>query len=622
MRARRSLRRAALALAAGAVASAPLLLASCQDPTQISVLVRTNVPYRPNVTMALWSSAGGQIAPGTSPQAVYREPWLSDGQLGDLVITPSGAKDGPVTLQAVLGIDRDPTTCTDKDAKGCVVTRRKLAFVPHTRLRVPLVLHLACDGVVCSQDTTCDYLGKCVAATVDPDACASPAGCTLPGDETVKPSSSATSSGAAPAPPPDAVAPKSVRVSAGYDHSCAVRDGALKCWGGNTNGILGLGDTLGRGAGPGQMGAALPAVDLGPGRSVAFVAASNNHTCALLDDLTVKCWGANTSGLLGLGDARPRGGLPGEMGGALPAVNAAPGRTLSALAAGNDHTCVLFQDGNVKCWGLNIDGRLGLGDVAPRGGSPAEMGTGLPVVDLGGRTAISLAVGNNHTCVVLDDARVKCWGGNEDGQLGLGDTNRRGASPGQMGAALSPVDLGGRPAARVAVGNKFSCAILVDGGVVCWGRNTYGQLGTGDRTSRGRAPGEMGTALPTLNLGAGRTVKQVGLGDNHVCARLDNGAVKCWGRNSSKGELGLGDTSDRGGQPGDLGDTLPAVNLGAARTAVDLAVGLRHTCAALDNGAVKCWGENSLGQLGQGNTTDLGASPGQMGDALKPVPLD
>jgi alpha-tubulin suppressor-like RCC1 family protein len=244
------------------------------------------------------------------------------------------------------------------------------------------------------------------------------------------------------------------------------------------------------------------------------------------------------------------------------------------------------------------------------------------VVDLGGRTAISLAVGNNHTCVVLDDARVKCWGGNEDGQLGLGDTNRRGASPGQMGAALSPVDLGGRPAARVAVGNKFSCAILVDGGVVCWGRNTYGQLGTGDRTSRGRAPGEMGTSLPTLNLGAGRTVKQVGLGDNHVCARLDNGAVKCWGRNSSKGELGLGDTSDRGGQPGDLGDTLPAVNLGSARTALDLAVGLRHTCAALDNGAVKCWGENGAGQLGQGNTTDLGASPSHMGDALRPVPLD
>jgi len=252
VRARRSIRRAALALAAGAVASAPLLLASCQDPTQITALVRTNVPYRPNVTMALWSSAGGQIAPGTSPQAVYREPWLSDGQLGDLVITPSGAKDGPVTLQAVLGIDRDPTTCTDKDAKGCVVSRRKLAFVPHTRLRVPLVLHLACDGVVCSQDTTCDYLGKCVAATVDPDACASPAGCTLPGDETVKPSSSATSSADAPAPPPDAVAPKSVRVSAGYDHSCAVRDGALKCWGGNTNGILGLGDTVGRGAHAGR----------------------------------------------------------------------------------------------------------------------------------------------------------------------------------------------------------------------------------------------------------------------------------------------------------------------------------------------------------------------------------
>ncbi len=622
MRARRSLGHAALALVVVVGSPSALLLASCQDPTQITALVGTNVPFRPNVTMALWSSAGGQIAPGTQPQALYREPWLADGRLGDLVITPSGAKDGPVTIQAVLGIDRDPATCTATDAKGCVVSRRKLAFVPHTRLRVPLVLHLACDGVVCSQDTTCDYLGKCVPAAVNPDACASPAGCSLPGDETVKPAASASPADA-PTSAPDAAAPKSVRVSAGYDHSCAVRDGVLKCWGGNDNGILGLGDIVGRGAGSGQLGAALPAVDLGPGRLVKLAAPSNNHTCALLDDAAVKCWGANTSGLLGLGDARPRGGLPGEMGAALPAVNVAPGRTVMELTAGNDHTCVLFEGGLVKCWGANLEGQLGLGDVTPRGASPGDMGAALAVVDLGpGRTATSLAAGNNHTCAVLDDARVKCWGGNEDGQLGLGDTNRRGGAPGQMGVNLPAVDLGGRPAARVAAGNKFTCAILVDGGVVCWGRNTYGQLGTGDRVSRGRGPGELGAALPTLNLGAGRTVRQVGLGDNHVCARLDNGALKCWGRNSSKGELGLGDTSDRGGQPGDLGDNLPTVNLGPSRTVLDVGVGLRHTCVALDDRSVKCWGENSFGQLGQGNTTDLGASPAHMGAALKPVPLD
>ncbi len=169
-------------------------MTACQDPTQVSVIVRTNVPYRSDASMALWTSKGGQIAAGTTPQAVYREPWLPEGTLGDLVVTPSQSQNEPLSVRVVLGVGRDPTTCSDTDTKGCVVARRRLAFVPHTRLRVPVVLHLACLGVVCAQDATCDRAGKCVSASVDPAACASVDGCLLPGDPVT----------GVPAPPADA----------------------------------------------------------------------------------------------------------------------------------------------------------------------------------------------------------------------------------------------------------------------------------------------------------------------------------------------------------------------------------------------------------------------------------
>ncbi|HRG99330.1 MAG TPA: hypothetical protein PLR99_23955, partial [Polyangiaceae bacterium] len=158
--------------------------ASCQDPTQITVAVGTNVPYRAGVTsLAMWSSRSGAIAPGTAPQATYADAWLPDGTLGELVVTPSERRDEALTLRVVLGIGRDPAGCTDQDSKGCIVSKRTLSFVPHSRLRVPVVLWLACEGVVCKEDTTCNYVGACIPAAVDPGACASPDGCLLTGDK-------------------------------------------------------------------------------------------------------------------------------------------------------------------------------------------------------------------------------------------------------------------------------------------------------------------------------------------------------------------------------------------------------------------------------------------------------
>jgi alpha-tubulin suppressor-like RCC1 family protein len=190
------------------------------------------------------------------------------------------------------------------------------------------------------------------------------------------------------------------------------------------------------------MGANLPAIDLGPGRTATQITAGKSHTCARLDDGTVKCWGGTREGQLGLGDTQPRGNVPGEMGANLPAVDLGPGRTATQVAAGLNHTCARLDDGTLKCWGVGVWGQLGLGDKQSRGDGPGEMGASLLAVDLGpGRTATQVTAGESRTCVRLDDGTVKCWGENLLGQLGLGDTQTRGDGPGEMGASLPVVPL-------------------------------------------------------------------------------------------------------------------------------------------------------------------------------------
>ncbi len=400
-------------------------------------------------------------------------------------------------------------------------------------------------------------------------------------------------------------------------HACAVLDDATtKCWGSNGSGQLGLGNTATRGNAPGQMGDSLPTVDLGTGRTAVALTAGSGHTCGLLDDATVKCWGENSSGQLGLGDTADRGDGAGEMGDSLPAVNLGTGRTAIAVTAGNLHTCALLDDATVKCWGYNPEGELGLGFNDNRGDGPGEMGDSLPVVALGtGRTVDALVSGGGyHTCALLDDATLKCWGYNADGQLGLGDAAHRGNNSGEMGDSLSAVDLGaGRRAVTVTAGHFHTCAVLDDATTKCWGYNFSGELGLGDTASRGDGPGEMGDSLPVVSLGTGRTAVALTGGRNHTCAVLDNATVKCWGRNA-EGEVGVGNTGSWGDEAGEMGDSLPAVDLGTGRTAVAIDAGNPFTCVVLDHARVKCWGQGSI--LGLGDTAARGDAPGEMGDNL------
>jgi hypothetical protein len=186
------------------------------------------------------------------------------------------------------------------------------------------------------------------------------------------------------------------------------------------------------------------------------------------------------------------------------------------------------------------------------------------------------------------------------------------------GSSESPDGADNNIPTRIAAGSDTVCAVSNDGRIKCWGDNEYGQLGLGDTLNRGDEPGEMGDALPAVDLGAGKTAQAIALG-SCACALLSDGSVKCWG--GYGGELGLGDVQSRGVKPGEMGDALPAVDLGAGLIPASIAAGIRFTCARSTNDFIKCWGVNGYGELGLGDIEARGEEPGEMGDALPLVIL-
>jgi alpha-tubulin suppressor-like RCC1 family protein len=394
----------------------------------------------------------------------------------------------------------------------------------------------------------------------------------------------------------------SARMDAGDDQACVIRDdGSVVCWGYNANGELGVGDIATRGDDPGELPTS--AVPLGAGRTATAITAGFAHTCALLDNGSVVCWGYNGNGQLGVGDTTDRGDDPGEL--PTTAVPLGAGRTATAITAGSAHTCALLDNATVTCWGYNGNGQLGVGDTATRGDNPGELPT--TAVPLGaGRTATAISAGIFHTCALLDNATVTCWGYNAGGQLGVGDTATRGDNPGELPTTAVPLGAG-RTATAISAGIFHTCVVRDDASVVCWGYNAGGQLGVGDTANRGDNPGEL--PAPAVPLGAGRAASTITGGSLHSCAVRDDASLVCWGYNGN-GQLGVGDTANRGDNPGEL--PAPPVALGAARSATDVTAGEYHTCAVRDNGTVVCWGYNELGQLGVGDTADRGDGPGEL----------
>ena len=419
-------------------------------------------------------------------------------------------------------------------------------------------------------------------------------------------------------------------IAAGGDTTCAILiDGRVKCWGNNGYGQLGIGDTQNRGDDPGEMGAALPAVDLGTGRTAVAVSVGYNHACALLDDAHIKCWGNNDTGKLGLGDAFSRGDNPGEMGDALPAVDLGTGRTVKVVSAAFYHTCAMLDNDLVKCWGGEggavSRGELGYGDTMARGDIPGQMGDDLPAVDFGaGRTVKAMSSASDNNCVVLDNGTVKCWGDNSIGELGLDDIRRPREQPGEMGDALPAVNLG---TGRTAVGllksiSRTMCALLDNQTLKCWGRNCSGQLGIGDAINRGAAPSEMGDNLPAIDLGTGLHPLSVGaIGNDHTCMLLTATASSAGARAASARPVTA--TGPSGATcPARWATCCPSSTSAPAAPWHPSPPASIHTCVLLDDGGVKCFGmARFYGNLGQGDRVDWGNMPGQMGDDLAYVDL-
>ena len=301
-----------------------------------------------------------------------------------------------------------------------------------------------------------------------------------------------------------------VAVTAGSSHACAILDtGQVRCWGSNDTGQLGQGNTNDIGDSPGET---TVAVDLGPGRTAVAVDAGVAHTCAILDTGQVRCWGYNSAGQLGQGNTNDIGDNSGET---TVLIDLGLGRTATAISAGGSTTCVILDTGNLSCWGLNDQGQLLQGNTNNIGDNPGETTV---VVDLGlGQTATAVSLGRRHVCAIRSDGQLRCWGSSSDGQLGLGRTTPFGDGPGEVtgGQVALPA---GRTALSVAAGDYHTCTVLDSGELRCWGYNQYGELGQGNMATYGNDPGES-----TLGVSIDAPVRSVVGGAYFTCAVTGTG---------------------------------------------------------------------------------------------------
>ena len=404
------------------------------------------------------------------------------------------------------------------------------------------------------------------------------------------------------------------QIATGSAHTCVlISDGTVRCWGEGDNGRLGYNNELQIGDDETPDSVVAPS-DIGdPAR---FVAAGFRHSCAIrASDGRLKCWGFNHRGQLGYGDPTRNIGDGDEVAslGSLDWVD--PGDSLEVLqvAIGSDFTCVLLEGGSVKCFGEDADGQLGDGDgiIDDLSDEADEKLSLLPTVNVGGAVA-EIGAGNRHVCVRLVAPRqVRCWGYGATGSLGYGNEETIGDNETPSTAGFVSL---GEPVQQIAVGGGHTCALLDSGAVRCWGSNSSGQLGIGNALLD-IGDNEIPTDIEPVALTG--NVVEVSAGSAHTCVRFDDESIECWGANL-QGRLGYGNTdaiATPSRTPVPVGDGVLQVDGGGS-----------HTCAILLGGMVKCWGNHFNGQLGYAELYGQGSGAENIGDnelpsSVDPVPI-
>ena len=356
-------------------------------------------------------------------------------------------------------------------------------------------------------------------------------------------------------------------VAAGRLHTCAIReaDGAVFCWGSNENGRAGQASDA---SAPTPARVALPTA-----LRAQQVALGEAHSCALVSDGRVFCWGYNDAGR-----AHDR------LGTNAPSLDesATPLAVMSVegafdLAVGFWHACAVVAGGDVRCWGQNASGELGSGISCTGTGSSCAQISGFVYV-AGVSDAVGVAAGSGSSCALLSDTTLTCWGYDPGEQLGIGMVATPAPpTPVSYAAGFTRVAAGG---GNTFMGDQFRghiCAIHSTDGLLCWGANDDGQSIDSD---------EPMITVPT-RVGELSDVTDVALGYDHTCAVYGGGSVTCWG-DGGDGKLGVS-SSIRGARDEPI--ELPGF-------AQRVAAGARHSCALLDDGSLYCWGSNDSGQLG------------------------
>lgn len=344
----------------------------------------------------------------------------------------------------------------------------------------------------------------------------------------------------------DSVVPTAI--SGGVFHTCALmNDETVRCWGDNSNGQLGDGTTTNRSS----------PINVNGLSGVKKVSSGDYHTCVLLNNGTVMCWGKNTEGQLGDVTYTSR----------TSPVSVIGLSSVTAISAGHLHTCALLADGTVYCWGHNYNGQLGDG-----GSDLTSDNRSYPVrvSGLANEIVTAIEVGSDHSCALLADGTVRCWGYNYQGQLGDGTYFKR-------RSAVNVTGLSGVGA--ISSGGYHTCSFLTNGTAKCWGENNYGQLGDGTQVRR-YSP----VNSPMLSGALAHSA-----GDENTCALLADRTVKCWG-NNNYGQLGNGTTTY----------SLSPVSVTGLSDVKEISAKTYHACALLTDGPIKCWGSNIHGELGDG----------------------